>query len=330
MRIAWIGWHKLLGSFKTAPGVDLLYIKPPVDRPPMTWADVLAHAGSAPDLLVYADVSMSPPLLGLESFPCPTLFLCTDSHIHRWYPMYAQAFDLCAVSLKDHLPRFRLRLPQDRTIWLPPTPNPGDAPAQGEKDWDLLFVGNVNPETMPGRHAFLAELAELLPGLHITRGAYRELYPRARLVLNIAERGDLNFRVFEALGCGACLLTPAIGHGQADLFRHGIELFTYPGGDAPALVRLVSRLLADEPLCKRVAAAGLAAVDARHRPEHRAHQLLDWLSGFDLPALAAGRLAQARAIHEHFLRPIFLHWAEGTDSTGLSRVFLQAAKSRPK
>lgn len=330
MRIAWIGWHKLLGSVKAAPGVELLYIKPPVDRPPMTWADVLAHTGDAPDLLVYADASMSPPLLGLESFPCPTLFLCIDSHIHQWYPLYAQAFDLCAVSLRDHLPRFRLRLPPARTIWLPPTPNPGDVPAVADKEWDLLFVGNVDPETMPGRHAILAELARLVPGLHVTRGAYRELYPRARLVLNIAERGDLNFRVFEALGCGACLLTPAIEHGQEDLFRDGTELFTYPAGDAPALARLVSRLLADEPLRERVAAAGLAAVDARHRPEHRARRLLDWLSGFDLPALAAERLAHARIVHERFLRPIFLHWAEGADSPGLSRVFLDAARAKPK
>ncbi|MEG6549947.1 glycosyltransferase [Desulfocurvibacter africanus] len=330
MRIAWIGWHKLRDDVARTRGMELCYIRPPVDRGPMTWPDVLEHTGWTPDLLVYADASMSPPLVGLESFPCPTLFLCIDSHIQHWYPIYAQAFDLCTVSLRDHLPRFGLRLGVDKLRWLPPTPNPGDASADEVKEWDLLFVGNVNPQTMPGRHAFLAEVARLFPSLHVTHGAYRTFYPRARLVLNVAERGDLNFRVFEALGCGSCLLTPAIEHGQEELFRNGRELFTYPLGDAAGLVRLAERLLADEPLCRRVSAAGLAAVDARHRPQHRARELLDWLAGFDLPALAAERLRQARTIHKNFLRPIFLHWAEALDGSELARIFLNAAKRRPR
>ena len=140
--------------------------------------------------------------------PCPTCFFCIDSHIHGWYADWAQAFDACAVSLKDHMPAFRQRLPMERVVWLPPFAKDTDQPPASppEPEFDLLFVGTVDPETTPGRVRFLDEVKARMHGREVRKGEYRELFHRARLVLNVAERGDLNYRVFEALGCGACLL----------------------------------------------------------------------------------------------------------------------------
>ena len=72
----------------------------------LRWRDLVSQAGFEPELLVVADKSTPPFVLGMEEFPCLTVFYSVDSHIHSWHPLYAQGFDACLVSLRDHVPRF--------------------------------------------------------------------------------------------------------------------------------------------------------------------------------------------------------------------------------
>jgi len=298
-----------------------------------SWDELCQLADGPPEVLVLADKSLPPLFLGLEDYPCLTVFYCVDSHIHGWHPTYGQAFDLCLVSLKDHLPRFAgQRLAADRLLWSPafaPALQPDlPAPAPNPKDWDLLFVGNVNPQIMPGRVAFLDRLKHAFPGLEVRQGDYRTLFPRSRLVLNYAERGDLNFRVFQALSCGACLLTPAIGHGQDELFEPGRDLFTYDPDDFDGLLVRIRACLADPERCAAVAASGLAKVDAGHRATHRAAAFDAFLRRQPATELISARRAQAPAIHESYLRLLYLHFAETLDAPELKHRFLQAARRR--
>jgi len=328
--IAWVGWmffwHGMVGEGFKPRSVPL------EAGETLTYEDIARRCGEEPDMVLYLDRSLPPPLIGLESFPCPTCFYCVDSHIHSWYPAYAQAFDLCAVSLRGHMPRFLGRLDEERIFWLPPSmkePEKTPPAPESAKEQDLLFVGNVNPETMPGRVRFLAEVKERLPGLVVTQGDYRALFPTARLVLNIAERGDLNFRVVEALGTGSCLVTPEVGHGLTDLFTPGEHLFTYPPGDADALAALVAKLLPDVARRERVARAGHARVVERHSHMARGRDFGRWLFAQPLDDLVARRLAARRSIHGEFLRPLYLHWAEVLSGTPLAARYLTAAKARP-
>lgn len=295
---------------------------------PLGWDEVVSLAGGVPDLVVLGDRSTPPLLVGLERYPCPTLFYSVDSHIHAWHPHYARAFDLVLVSLADHLPAFSaVGIPPERLLWSPPYARDEDCPLPGTPpEFDLLFVGSVNPVNTPGRAGFLAEVGRLLPELAVRQGGYRELYARARVVLNEAERGDLNFRVFEALGCGACLLTPRVGHGLAELFADGRELFTYPPGDARAAAAKARILLRNPDLCARAREAGQAAVHARHQARHRAAALAAWLDSHDLPALVAERHARAENLFRETLRPLYLHTAEGYASGDLPRRYLDAAR----
>lgn len=295
---------------------------------PLGWEDVAALAGGVPDLLALGDRSLPPLFAGLERYPCPTLFYSVDSHIHAWHPFYARAFDLCLVSLRDHLPRFGdAGLPPERLLWSPPYARDEDGPLPGTaREFGALFVGTVNPAANPGRAAFLAEMGRRLPGLAVRQGHYRRLYAQARVVVNEAERGDLNFRVFEALGCGACLLTPRVGHGLCDLFADGRDLFTYPPGDAAAAAAKARVLLRNPDLCVRAGAFGLAAADAGHRAGRRAAALARWLDGHDLPALVSLRLSRAEALFRDTLRPLYLHAAEGYPTGDLPARYLAAAR----
>ncbi len=282
------------------------------------WKDIVSLAGGEPDVVVVADKSRPPFVLGMETFPCLTVFYCVDSHIHSWYPLYAQGFDICLMSLRDHIPRMVGKfLTAENIWWFPPFAKEEDRPLPANPKWDALFVGSVNPVTTPLRARFLSALQKEIPGVHITRGNYRELYAQAKLVLNFCEFGDLNFRVFEALGCGACLITPSVEHGQHLLFAPGEDLLEYPVPRTPseiesprptesaqrphegaripqesmvsgkeemswncqiqALADTIRHALCDEPARQRMAAHGLATVDSAHRAHHRAHQLTDHL-----------------------------------------------------
>lgn len=322
--LAWVGGQFFMQHME-AEGFRVLRI--PLTRPEaLTWDEICARCGQVPDAVVYTDRSLPPPLLGLERYPCLTAFYCIDSHIHGWYPLYAGAFDLCAVSLRDDVPRFAAELSQERVLWLPPFAEDRYQPRQAEKDYDLLFVGTVDPETTPQRHDFLQRLGRGFPGLAVRRGDFAELLPRASVALNVAERGDLNFRVFEGLACGACLLTPRIGNGQDELFEDGVHFVTYEADDEADAAAKVRSLLADGPRREAYGRAGFARVDAAHRPRHRASALAALLrQGFD-EELPSRRLACPDRARIAPLRLLFLHWADNCQDASLAARYLAEAR----
>ncbi|MCH5277897.1 MAG: glycosyltransferase family 1 protein, partial [Desulfovibrionaceae bacterium] len=293
-----------------------------------TWRDCLELAGGAPDAVLVADTSHPPFVLGVEKFPCLTLFYAVDTHIHSWMPLYGQAFDACLISLRDHIPLFAgQRLPQERLWWFPPyaPDSPEDFPA-GPRKWDCLFVGTVDRARTPLRFHFLEHLAGLMPALTVKQGHFARLYPRARLVVNICEHGDLNFRVFESLGCGASLVTPAVGHGLTELFRPDHHFLTFeaafwaqdrplPDDEARRLGRLaaaeaaprIQSLLDNPARCESMARAGWDEVKRRHRARHRAQALARALEKLP-PDLPRQRCDQAGAVRHRYLRLMYLLW----------------------
>lgn len=309
MKVAWFGTHDFSGHLRNE-GFDAVFV--PMAQPRVfDWDGVCRETGMEPDVLVYSDRSFPPVFVGVERYPCLTCFYVVDSHIHSWYPIYAHAFDARAVSLRDHLPGYRDPNQPGGTLWLPAFPRDQDRPTPNvEQEWDVVFVGKVDAETTPLRKVFLDELQRLLPGrVHLARGRYAALYPRARIVLNIAERGDLNFRVFEALACGACLLTPRIGHGQDELFPPGECLEVYENLDAVDAAARIEALLADPARRQALAETGYAEIERAHRIRHRAASLAAFLRSDGPQAARDKRLRNPGRIAQ-VMRALYLHWGE--------------------
>lgn len=301
------------------------------------WNALCALANGEPDVLVVADKSRPPFVIGMERFPCLTVFYCVDSHIHSWYPFYAQGFDICLLSLSGHKPLFEGNFLPSSRIW----PSPAFAKENDRPnidgslvpEWDVVFVGNVDKEKTPQRARFLHELQQKIPGLMVMRGNYRLLYPRARLVLNFCEFGDLNFRVFEALGCGAALVTPYVGHGFARMFTEGKDLLCYDAKSPDDAARVIGKALENERMRQELATCGLATVDAGHRSRHRAESFAQRL--FELAPdratmkrLVQNRCANAQLAHASYLKILYLLLADSMEVPALREVYLDAARDK--
>lgn len=326
--VVWVG-NPYFASHMRSAGWHVVIL--PREFEDVSWTDIVAYSGFTPDIFIYGDCSVQPFLRDVESFPCPTVFYAIDTHIHSWYPRYAQGFDLCCVAMRDHMSGFRgHRLGDEQLLWLPlfAKDHVRRLAVHDGARYEVVFVGKNDPVLTPGRYALLRELLCKVP-LTVLQGPYAELYARARLVLNVSEHGDLNFRVFEALGCGACLITPRVGHGLLDLFADGRELFTYDPDDVPRLTALILELLADGPRREAVADAGLAVVDGKHRAAMRAREFMDWVSGQDLGRLVRDRLGAQFLIRQRYLRLLYLHLAESQNNPVRARKFMEFAGPAP-
>lgn len=259
-------------------------------------ADVLAAlpAGWRPDVILIGDDSKPLAVRGLEDAPCPVVLLSVDAHHHaHWHSVLAGACALAFVAQSDYLPAFAAAGGTAR--WLPLwAPDALPAPAAVARH-DVAFIGSLDPRFHPARVRLLEAVRRRLP-VHVATGAWADVFAASRIVLNQTVGGDLNARVFEAMGCGAMLLTEHTTNGLLTLFADGEDLVTYPRGDADAFVEVARRWLADEPARARVAARGRERVLAEHCERHRAAAVADTLRALPpMPARAQRHAAVARA-----------------------------------
>ncbi|MBQ7608280.1 MAG: glycosyltransferase family 1 protein [Desulfovibrionaceae bacterium] len=330
-KILWVGspfFSNMLGDM----GWEDVYVHTPESFTLFTYENLVDVAGFTPDVLVVADRSFPPFVVGMEKAQCLTVLYVVDSHLHSWFPLYAQAFDLCLVSLFDHIPFFKTEiLPSDRILWSPPYAQDAFRPkGSSELLWDCLFVGTVSENT-PLRKIFLEKLSAYFPGLHVERGDFVSLFPKARVVLNFCEHGDLNFRVFEAMGLASALVSPRIGNRQDALFTNGRDYLLYdptnPSDPVDAL-RAIDRLLSDDRLRLSVQENALSRIDEKHRASHRARTFTEKVAELweRKQSVVAHRLAISEYIRERFLKLLYLLWAKECQDDGIKGRYLAYAK----
>jgi len=100
-----------------------------------------------------------------------------------------------------------------------------------------------------------------------------EIFNQAKIVFNKTFSGDLNFRVFEALSCGAFLITDRTENGLRDLFKDGEHLAMYD--NLKDLEDKIGYYLSHEDEREKIAACGQKEVHGKHTFYHRAKTMLD-------------------------------------------------------
>jgi len=250
------------------PGLDLAL------EIPLLHIDTVISAlpnGFSPDLIIWHDNSSPIMFTGLEECDTPLIFYSVDSHHH--YDLHAHIahiFDQTYVAQSDYIEIFRSA--NVAAEWLPLWAS-RFVEASSEKSFGAAFVGNMNSTLNPDRVEFFEKLKALIP-IHIKVGDYWTIFPHAEIVVNQTVKSDLNFRVFEAMMCGALLLTEHSSNGLLDLFKDGEHLVTYQKGNAEDAAQKIAYLLANVDRCREIAHAGREEILRAHLPRHRAEKIL--------------------------------------------------------
>lgn len=253
-------------------------LKVPVGEYDLTTA-VLGRlpADRRPELIVVkADATCGNLPRGLERFRCPKVLLVGDTH-HFQDPIramlrYAAAerFDFILLDHTRHHGHFFLEAGFERVYWTPALDyvlRPRPRPAAFEHE--LTFVGQVG-----AFHPWRRHLLGTLAGAGLPLKTFRappdqtaDIYAASAVTLNCSLNGDLNLRVFEALGAGGFLLTdaPAPESGLDRLFVDGEHLAVYR---SPGELAEKARYYLDHPAeALRIRDAGAAHLLATQHPQ---------------------------------------------------------------
>ena len=245
------------------PNVDLL--------------DLTRQLAIQPDLFLYIDSGHSAYLPhSIEKLNCPTAAYLIDVHLGpRLRQPLAALFDYVFVAQRDYLVDYQIA-PNQHVEWLPLACDPAvHKPLGLPRVYDVGFVGHVGARDQRGQ--LLGALAAHYALNDYRRDYSREemavVYNQSNIAFNHAIRDDVNMRVFEAMACGALLVTNRIGNGLLDLFQEGKHLVTYQTQDE--LVERVAHYLAHDDERQAIAQAGQAEVLARHSYQQRAEKILN-------------------------------------------------------
>jgi hypothetical protein len=170
--------------------------------------------------------------------------------------------------------------------------------ASSEKKYGATFVGNLNAKLNPERVAFFEALQQVVP-IHIAHGEYWKIFPHAEVTVNQTVKGDLNFRVFEAMMCGSALLTERSENGLLDLFTDGEHLRTYQKNDVLGAAEIIREMCQNVTETRRLADRGRQRILEAHLPIHRAtvmNQCLKSIQRRHVPARFLGAMANYSAL----------------------------------
>jgi len=284
--------HEVL-SIGTTPDCDV-HLEQPLSC--KRFLEILDAKAMRPDLIFWCDACQPPWIFGFENLPAVLIGYSVDQYLNPWHVPYSAAFDAFFVAQKDYLPLFADSPTNRPAAWMPLFCDPAkDRDPNIPRDIPVAFVGTLKSFGNPRRKPFLDAFRAQSP-LFAKQGDYPSIFTRSRIVLNQSAAGELNFRLFQAMACGAAVLTEQTRNGLDELFTPGVDLLTYARGDAALAAAAAKTALADADKLSAVAAAGKRKTLSCHTVAHRARQILDTAAQMANAGAPARRRAAVAAV----------------------------------
>lgn len=184
----------------------------------------------------------------------PKVYWAVDTHKNLDAQRQKAAhFDLVYAAQKNAVQHFG---PKGK--WLPVGASIHDVDFSRERTIDVGFIGTGGAGDQRQKQV-IERLQREFPGFkfapNVVRVEKSEIASRMKIVVNVSHDNDIDAIVFEAMACGAMLLTERIrGNGLEDLFTDGRHLVTFDSVED--LVAKVRHYLAHEEERKAIARAG--------------------------------------------------------------------------
>ncbi|MCB0332385.1 MAG: glycosyltransferase family 1 protein [Bdellovibrionales bacterium] len=231
--------------------------------------------GIPPDCILVLDNSAPIVIEGLAETKIPSAFYSVDTHHHaELHGNLCQVFDHVFVAQKDYVRELTKESPVP-IEWLPLFASRPIEPSL-DKEYGAVFVGTLRKELNPERVEFFEALKEEVPLLCKT-GKFWEIFPYSEIVINQTVKGDLNFRVFEAMMSGALLLTERSRNGLFELFDDGKHLVTYEKNNVAEAAEQIRYYLEHLEEARTIGIQGRDEVLRAHTPQARADTILSVL-----------------------------------------------------
>lgn len=194
----------------------------------------------------------------------------------NFFSRISQDMDIVLHSTRPFIPDYQELAPKCRHLWFP---NAVDDryfrldESKPERFSDILFIGGKGPARAALLDRMVSETG-MTYGYGMTGTQYIIALQTAKIGFNKNQAKDINYRTFEVIACGGCLLTdrdPALG----DLgFIHNGNCVLYESADEA--VALARKLLIDGSW-KTIAEAG-HQLSAKHTYTQRIKDLLRQIS----------------------------------------------------
>ena len=187
------------------------------------------------------------------------------------------------------------------------------------KDWDVVFIGNLNHSVQQERETSLHQLARLGRryrvhiGTNIVGTEYARFLSRSHLVFNRPIRDEANMRFFEALGCGALVLNPRSEELDLLGFRPGEHYLDY--GDLEAVIEDFLENWSDSRKLEKK--ENVRRVLENHTYDGRAQDLVQKISGMEIDS---SRRPFRQLAEEDIRRRWELHHSEECGIDGLVKM----------
>ena len=261
--------------------------------------------GWAPELVLLTDESTHPLFLGLERLDVPVCWYAIDSHLHHsWHQAYAAVFDIIFVAQRDYTHSYVRDQSRQIASWLPlfcpHVPIFNDAVS---RNYDLSFVGSLNPTLNPARYQFLEELQQAYP-VNVMTGQYLSVFTQSKMILNQCVDNDVNFRTFEAMACGGLLVMEHVGNGLEDLFQDQSHCVLYEKGNVKEVVRIAQYYMSHREEREEIASRGRAEVLSKHTGVRRVEAIMEMVSSIDWRTVLQQRRARQGEI-QYLLAPVY-------------------------